>query len=221
VKIACLSLTRDRLYYSQTCFASLYKNAGCDYDHYVLDQGSQDDTPRWLLNGTFHEVHLLKENIGISKGLNFLLDRCADQDYDVIIKYDNDCELVTPNTVCDIAALTLESGWILGPVMSGYGTPLVNIGETQLGDYRVNEVQQIQGCFLAATAEFYKGFRYNENNPTWGMDDPEVCAFIRLQGGHVGQVLGYHANHYESTEGQEERYPDYFRTKVAEGLPWP
>ena len=44
MKFAVLTLTRDRLEYTQHCFETLRQNAGCDYDHYVLDQGSEDGT---------------------------------------------------------------------------------------------------------------------------------------------------------------------------------
>jgi GT2 family glycosyltransferase len=221
VRVAVLTLCRDRLEYTKHCFASLRENAGCEYDHYVLDQGSQDGTGLWLRSeeAGVEAIVSLSENVGISRGLNRLLDLA--HDYDVIVKYDNDCELLAPDALRDIAALTLESGWILGPVMHGYGTKLVELGEFFIRGHTLAEKLQIQGCFLAATGEFYKGFRYNESNPTWGMDDAEVCARIRRDGGHCGQVLGYEANHYETTLGQEERYPEYFAQKVAEGLPWP
>ena len=139
----------------------------------------------------------------------------------MVVKYDNDCELLTPNALRDIAALTLESGWILGPVMHGYGTPLIGLREVPFGEHVFAEKHQIQGCFLAATGAFYESFRYDESNPLWGGDDEEVCRYIRSQGGHCGQVLGYEANHYETTLGQEARYPEYFERKVHEGMPWP
>ena len=120
-----------------------------------------------------------------------------------------------------MAAATAATGWILGPVVAGYGTPLVYFGEATVGQYRVALAQQIYGCFLAATGEFYEGFRYSESNPTWGGDDPEVCAAVRRQGLQCGELLGHRANHYETTWGQEARYPEYFAQKVAEGLPWP
>ena len=220
MKVAVLSLTRDRLEYSMHCFGMLHQLAGCDYDHHVLDQGSQDDTPRWLLNGTFTSTHLLKENVGISKGMNMLLDHIQNMGYDVIVKLDNDCELVTPDTLKDVCAATLESGWILSPVIKGIGTQLIDRGESQIQGHTIAMKQQIPGCFMAVRADWFAGFRYSENNPSWGMDDAQICAMARMQGRRVGYVIGYEANHFETTEGQEARYPEYFRQKVAEGLPW-
>lgn len=220
MRVAVLTLTRERLEYTKHCFARLRELAGCEFHHYVLDQGSMDGTGEWLVRNKrpLDMLGIEDENIGISRGLNVLLDEAAD-DYDVIVKVDNDCELTTPNTLRDIARLTLESGWILGPVMHGYRTPLRTFGEFSFNGHVFSEKAQIQGCFLAATGAFYRDFRYSETNPTWGWDDAEVCAAIRRRGGHCGQVLGYDANHYETTEGQWARYPDYFAHKRGEGAP--
>ena len=48
MRVAVLSLTRDRLVYTRHCFAKLHEFAGCEFDHYVLDQGSKDGTDEWL-----------------------------------------------------------------------------------------------------------------------------------------------------------------------------
>lgn len=216
MKVAVLSLTRDRLAYSQHCFESLRQNAGCEYDHYVLDNGSTDGTQRWLANGKYEGLHLLKQNIGISRGMNYLLDSLYVR-YDVIVKFDNDVEVTQPDTLRAVTELTLSSEWILGPVMNGIVTSLLPLGVAQLGGYAVAEKHQIYGCFLAATGKFYETFRYAEANPVWGQDDAEVCSVIRSRGGHCGQVLAYEANHYETSWGQLERFPEYEARKVEEG----
>ena len=51
---AVLTLCRDRLAYTQHCFETLRDNAGCDFDHFVLDQGSMDGTDEWL-EQQFHD----------------------------------------------------------------------------------------------------------------------------------------------------------------------
>ena len=107
MRVAVLTLTRDRLDYTQHCFATLHEFAGCDFDHYVLDQGSQDGTEAWLQE-TDAEVVALDTNLGIACGLNLLLDESVNPaDYDVIVKFDNDCELTLPNTLRDVCRLTL------------------------------------------------------------------------------------------------------------------
>src|SRR5512134_1510981 len=106
MRVAVLTLTRDRLEYMQHCFASLRHNAGCDYDHFVLDQGSTDGTQRWLMNGVYAGLSLLHENIGISRGHNKLLDMIqVVGTYDVYVTFDNDCEVTMPGTLAAAARI--------------------------------------------------------------------------------------------------------------------
>lgn len=225
MKIAVLSLTRDRLDYTQHCFASLRENAGCDFDHYVWDNGSTDGTAEWLHEQTtFHALTTAGANNGISVAMNQLL-RIAEREaqppfdpYDVIVKVDNDCELLTPNTLRDIAELVDTYGLLLSPRILGLRQPPATLGTPlSLGGTLVDEKAQIGGIFLAAPADLYDTFRYSETNPTWGNDDVEICAHWRTQGGRCGYVQGYEAMHHETTDGQHTRYPDYFARTIAEG----
>jgi GT2 family glycosyltransferase len=69
-----MTLTRERLDYTKHCFRSLKENAGCVYDHYVLDQGSTDGTPEWLLSDPLLDVLAVDENIGCCRGWNALVE---------------------------------------------------------------------------------------------------------------------------------------------------
>ncbi len=221
MKVCVLSLTRDRLDYTKTCFQSLRDNAGIDYDHIVFDNGSTDGTFDWLREefntGRVTAFGRSDTNIGISRAMNELLDG-LDEPYDVIVKFDNDCELRTPNTLADIARLTFDYGLLLSPVIHGLRLPPRTIGGTplSLGGHLVDEKLQIGGIFLAAPADMYETFRYAEKNPTWGGDDVQVCREWRAGGGKCGYVQGYDAWHHETTDGQHARYPDYFARKHQE-----
>lgn len=226
MKVAVLSLTRDRLDYTKHCFATLAENAGCEYDHYVLDQGSTDGTREWL-DGWFRSADefrariALDENVGISAGINKLIawiHYTGLGPYDVIVKIDNDCEIVTPLTLRDICALVDTYGLILSPQILGLRQPPATLGTPlSLGGTLVDEKAQVGGIFLAAPASLYDEFRYSEGNPVWGGDDVEVCAWWRARGGRCGYVQGYEAWHFEGTDGQHERFPEYFRRVEAEG----
>lgn len=215
MKIAVLTLTRDRLAYTQHCFSKLREFAGCDFDHYVLDQRSLDGTAEWL-RGEDVSLFESRENVGISRGMNSLAEWANPMDYDVIVKFDNDCELTQPNTLRDVARLTMEGGAILSPRILGLNNPPPVIGELRIGEEIIQDIPQIGGIFLAAPAWVYDEFRYSENNPKWGMDDVEICHWFRRQGGTCGYVKRLEAWHYESTEGQRERYPEYFSRKDDE-----
>lgn len=217
MRIAVLTLTRDRLAYTQHCFGRLAELAGCPYDHYVLDQGSEDGTAEWLNEQLDLDVTLLRENIGISKGMNLLLDLLDPRGYDYIVKLDNDCELLQENTLRDVCKLVGMTGALLSPRILGLRNPPPSYATLQVGDEQIRLNDAIGGIFLAAPASAYARFRYDERAPLWGTDDSYLCASWRAAGGLLGYVERLTANHYEGTEGQWERYPDYFARTRAEG----
>lgn len=231
MRVAVLSLTRDRLEYTQHCFAKLDEFAGCAFDHYVLDQGSTDGTQDWLFKEYLPGPNLRwaecrPENIGIHAGMNSLLkkiDELVDEGmepYDVIVKFDNDCELTQENTLRDVCALAMEGDCFLSPRILGLNNPPQATRKLRIGDEVILDIPQIGGIFLAAPAWVYDHFRYSQNAPLWGGDDVEICAwFRRLYGGTCGYVERLEAWHYEGTSGQHDRFPDYFARTLAEGKP--
>lgn len=212
--VAVLSLTRDRLEYSRHCFASLREYAGCDFDHYILDQGSTDGTQEWIRSQPNPFSHWKSENIGISRGLNLLLTRAKLVGYDWYVKADNDLELTTPNTLRDSLQ---DPNWILSPHIQGLDSPPVVIGETQVNGIRVGETTILGGIFMAVPAWVYDEYRHAEDNPIWGMDDVRLVEWFRGRGGRVGYMLDYPALHYKTTAGQrEEDIGGYYTRKIAE-----
>jgi hypothetical protein len=212
VRIAVLTLTRDRLPYTQHCFATLREMAGCDYHHYVLDQGSTDGTPRWLDDQDLAFVVPQPENIGINRGLNLLLDLIGLDDYDVVVKFDNDCELLTPNTLATVCGIALERDIVLSPRIHGLRNPVWSFGEW----HGIELTPIVGGIFMATPASVYQeGFRYREDVGLWGTDDSDLCRHV----GRCGYVRGYDANHYLTTDGQHADIPDYFARTLAEGKP--
>jgi glycosyltransferase involved in cell wall biosynthesis len=197
----------------------LQENAGCDYDHYVLDQASEDGTGQWLRDEYDPDyVACSPTNVGISRGMNTLLDWATESaEYDVVVKFDNDCELTQPNTLRDVCHLALVGGALLSPRICGLQNPPTATREARIGDETILDVPQIGGIFLAAPAWVYDDFRYTETNPAWGMDDVEVCGWFRAQGGTCGYVKRLEAWHYETTGGQHARFPGYFARTILEG----
>lgn len=216
MNVAVFSLCRDRLDFTKHCFQTLRANAGCHFDHYVLDQGSTDGTGEWLENQGVR-LTSLTENVGISRGLNTLLDE-AGLGYDVYVKFDNDCELLSRNTLahaCEI--VTTWPDWIVSPKIEGLNQPPGVEEFVQIGPVRLGRVGMIGGIFQAVPGwVFQKGYRHDEDNPTWGMDDVGLGSWFQGQGGKLGYMLGYIANHYQTTEGQKQTYPEYWERKKTE-----
>lgn len=218
MRTAVLSLCRDRIDYSRHCFATLREHAGIPYDHWVLDQGSTDGTADWLPTQPLTHVVLADRNMGISRGLNHLLDLIRDEAYDVVVKVDNDCELTQPGTLATVCDL-LDENMVLSPRVLGLREPPVPRRIIQHRGTEVGLLNHVGGIFLATRASTYERFRYSESNPSWGMDDVQIGQCVNSWGGIVGYVMNLTVSHFEGTDGQWARYPDYFARKRAEGLP--
>ena len=184
MKVAVLTLTRDRLAYTQHCFAKLREFAGCEYDHFVFDQGSGDGTMEWLRAyqrdpETTICIYPSSMNIGISRAMNRTLEyvtsfaRFWQYEYDVIVKFDNDCELTQPNTLRDVCQLALDGNAILSPRILGLINPPAPQGEFAISGEAIVDIPQIGGIFMAVPAWIYRdGFRYDETN---NLDDVQLC----------------------------------------------
>lgn len=213
MRIAVLTCTRDRLEYTQHCFASLRENAGCDYDHFVFDQGSQDGTVAWLGDQDLI-VHRSPENVGIHRGWNALLDRAGDG-YDVYVTFDNDCEVVQAGTLVAVAETAMHR-CVASPTVRGLIHPPRPTGQTWIGMELFDLFPTPGGIFRAFSQDFARRFRFNESYPLWGGDEHWVGQQALLRGYRVGYLNRWYVNHYETTEGQRERYGDYFRRKDLE-----
>lgn len=224
MNVAVITVTRDRLDYTRHCFATLRARAGCDFDHYVYDNGSADGTRDWLdaefKAGRLQGVAFSPGNIGVSRAINHLLDYfVTGHDYAAIVKVDNDCELVSHDALAAACtAVVARPTWILSPRILGLNSPPMVEAETVVHGLRVGQVGMLGGIFMAAPADVYgaHGYRHDPGNPVWGMDDVRLWSWWSQRGGRLGYMLDHEANHYETTEGQKERYPSYWERKKAE-----
>jgi len=216
-RIAVLTLTRDRLAYTTHCFETLRARSGCEFDWYVVDQGSTDGTREWLEEQDDITSVLLDDNIGICRGLNLLLDTTVDQcDYDVLVRFDNDCEVVTPDTLRTVAHVAWRHDAIVAPRVHGLNQPPATIRTIQVGDHRLDETQILGGIFMAIpVGVFLLGFRYDERNPAWTGDEA-VVPWWRHRNGKAGYLRGFEVNHYLTTDGQRRDLPGYFERKDRE-----
>lgn len=218
MRSAVLTLTRDRLAYTRHCFQTLRDHAGCDFDWYVLDQGSKDGTGAWLLEQPDLDVTLLHENIGICRGLNLLLDEAVNPaDYDVIVRFDNDCEVLQPGTLEAVCVAAAETGWIVAPRVLGLRNPPATLEQVAAVGHQIGIVHHLGGIFMAIPAHLFSehGYRYDETQPAWAGDEL-ICPWWTSKGGRSGYLHGYAVNHYLTTDGQASDDADYWRRKLTE-----
>jgi GT2 family glycosyltransferase len=232
VNVAVLTLTRDRLAYTQHCFATLQELAGCDYDHYIVDQASTDGTDAWLDQeyeaDRITAYAVLTENVGICRALNLMLDEEFNPvDFDVVVRWDNDCELIQPDTLKAVCEVALDYDLIVAPRVVGLRNPPPILGRFVYDSrYSLDVVHHLGGIFMAIPAKAFSeyGFRYDERQPLWAGDEL-ICpwwasvADRTTGGGRSGYLDGFEVNHYLSTDGQAADNPEYFRRRVLEGGP--
>jgi hypothetical protein len=214
---AVLSFTRDRLDYTRHCFETLRANAGCAFDHFVLDQGSTDGTREWLARYPAALVVFEDENVGITRAANHLLDVCPLDRYDVIVRFDNDCEVTQPDTLRTVCEVALEYDAIVAPRVNGLLHPPPVVALAQAGGHVIEETEILGGIFMAVPARLFseEGFRYDETMPPWTGDEA-IVPWWRARGGCAGYLRGWSVNHYETTAGQRERHPEYWARKDRE-----
>lgn len=216
MNILAMTLTRDRLSFTQHCFDTVREFAGCDFDWWVLDNGSTDGTQDWLKHQPDINTILLNENVGIGQGLNRILDAAGPENYDAIIHLDNDLELTQRNTLRDLCELVVKGDAILSPRILGLNNPPQHTRELQIDGEVILDVPQIGGICLTVPAWLHDTYRYPAELPLWGLDDAHICATFRQLGGTCGYVKRLEAWHYLGTNGQRAADVPYFVRKDRE-----
>jgi len=229
MRVAIYTLTRDRAEYTQRSFAALRERAGCEYDHFIWDNGSIDNTWKWLLT-YFHGnsgVRLWQsaDNLGISRASNCLLREILNHgNYDLIVKMDNDCILQTPNLLAYIARIyetdPAAQRWALSPRVIGINRQPKRVGHVVLAGHPIGPTGVIGGLFHVLPAAMYREFLedggYDEKLPLAYGQDQQLCEWLRAHGYNKGYIEDLVVEHCEGTDVQAKRYPDYFARKWRE-----
>lgn len=224
MKIAVYTLTRDRLDYTKRSFKSLAEKAGCDYDHFVVDNGSEDGTVAWLVENEhkFKSVLCNDENKGISEASNQALEQIfIEDDYDLIIKMDNDCLVISDNMLSQIVEIYEDipkyaAEYIFSPYVKGINNQPSRAGYIMYARRRIGLTGIVGGLFHIVPFEIYKHYRYPEGLPkAWGQDD-HFCNSLVQKGCNFGYIEGLIVEHMDTTDGQAKKYPEYFKRKFKE-----
>lgn len=238
MNIAIYTLTRDRLQYTKDCFAALREKAGIDpdcLDHYIIDNGSTDGSKDWIYctycnqwpKGTWVRGDLT-ENVGISAGSNMAL-KCIMvnskfRDYGLIVKFDNDCMIQSPDILAEFARIYSEckeaERWVLSPRVEGINNQPRRVRQHTLAGHEIGVTAIVGGLFHVVPTPIYRKFMeaggYDETLPkAWGQDDC-FCDWLARNGYAKGYVEDLVVEHYETTTGQAKRWPAYFERKWKE-----
>lgn len=99
-RVLVVSMTYNRKDTTEQWLKELHIKAGYPFKHVVVDNGSTDGTREWLLESKMNFSLLPnEENVGIMKAWIQAYQYSIDNGFfpDYILKYDDDCEIKTPN----------------------------------------------------------------------------------------------------------------------------
>lgn len=222
-KVAIFTLTRDRIFYSQHCFKTLREKAGYDFDHYIVDNGSQDGTVEWLWenDALWHSITCVPSNMGLCAGNNLALAmiKASGVKYDLIAKFDNDAEVISDNIVAEMVALykQLKKPALLSPRVTGISRQPKRSYTENAYSRPIGVTNHIGGLFAWCNADLYLKYTYPDNLPLARGDDSAFAYWVYQKKYIVGYVEDLVVNHLEGEGGQQAvRYPQYYERKWKE-----
>lgn len=219
-RVAIYSITYDRLDYTKKSFKSLLETAGYAYDHYVVDNGSTDGTVDWLIKNC-DKVQFNGRNVGISKASNQAIDMIKTGEYDIIVKWDNDCIGLSKGWLAkmvDIWKATRKialSCYVQGLVDNPGGAPRLAYG-TLRGEL-IGITKHLGGICHFVDAHAYDEFRWDETGFLHGVQDVEFSQYLQFHGFTQGYLENYFVSHGpKGTGDQKKEFPEYFERRTKE-----
>lgn len=217
-RTAVFTLTRDRLEYTKVCFARMREMDPAGWDHFVWDNGSSDGTAAWLKEnrGLFHDIHFHPVNCGIGLAINAIFEHLSGlEEYDVIIKIDNDCYTTQADTIVATAEFVRALGkpCLVGPIVDGLGRGRRNPPTIEKVCGRRFGAIGVGGLFQASTRDVL-AHRSSERGPLARGRDGHLNQWAADRGWLRGYLVDLSVEHYETTDGQERRYPAYFDRSI-------
>lgn len=224
LKVALFTLTYDRLGYTKRMFNSLENMTEYPYDHFVIDNGSTDGTKEYLTQlekgGVIKKLILNKKNKGISKASNQAIDEIMKSDYDIIVKVDNDCEFESKSWLKTLIKIFgINRNVILSPYVEGLTDNPGGGQRTHFGTLDgelAPMANHIGGICCAAPRKMYENFKWKEEDLLHGNQDVLFSNKASEKGFYPIYIDTIRVYHMDSTEGQKEKYKNYFKRREKE-----
>ncbi len=226
MKVAVYTLTRDRLRFTKHCFGKLRELAGCEFDHFVFDNGSTDGTLNWLASYDC-TYRATTPNIGISRGQNRILREVIlphPAHYEIIVKLDNDAEAVTPNFLARcVKVVEADPMIVVSPRVEGIDHPLGRGAPGELAGERLGFHHHFGGIMRVSRREPLEKFRWDDNSHICIGQDVAFSNWLHAYDYRMAYLEDVVVNHYLTTRGQKEGkdVKDYYERKFEEqGQGW-
>ena len=219
-RLAVYSLTRDRLRDTRMAFAGLAEMAGEPYDHYVMDNGSQDGTPDYLklmkAEGLLQYLYLSPDNKGQCIASNLLLQEILKQPYEFVLRYDNDIIPQTPYFVRSLieASKSLGPTAVVSPAIEGLLHLPQAFGEKRIGPYTFGFVEILGGACRLMPQQTLEGFRFGEHGQLSLGEASKFAAHCQDNKFPMAYVSGITVKHDTAAHVREN--PEYFKRRAIE-----
>lgn len=218
--IELLFLTYNRLGIVSRCFKSMLSGllANENVSWRILDNGSGDNTPEWLLRLANRypriTVTLSGVNLGVAGGRQRLLEQAQG---DIIAFLDSDVEALTPGWMHPFVTI-LDNPQVgaVGPGGHFLSPDWQRFVPTKAG----GEVDVISGYCQFVRRSALEGFRFDPFfNPYWH-EDSDMCLWLRSKGyliwnANLGQVRHIFSNSAHANHEDERRKHHYLAQKWA------
>ena len=217
MKVVVFSLVKDRPEITRQSFNSLYEKTKTPFTHVILDQGSNPRFEKW---DEHQLVVRLEENIGIGAGTNRVLD-FIDGDYDVAVKFDNDCVVIDDGAIDECIDLVhtfqrvVCSPYVDGLVHNKGGSPRVK--NMHFGSRLFGVTNHIGGIVTVASKKAWGDFgRHATPAPLHGNQDSEFSSKLRSLGYTFGYLEMVRVLHSDSEHNQHN--PEYWSKRKLEKI---
>jgi len=219
---AILSLCSNRLFYTKYCFHSLYNNAGMEFDHYVVDNGSTDGTDEWLYRNRkmFKKLYRNDKNLGIRDGFLCALNDIENDGHEWFITTPNDLEILTDNIIVHMNKFWnhTKGKYLFGPKVFGIAAQIPIIETKKLHGYNISIIGPTGGGYCAYPIKIFK--EYINSVEMWRATG--MCKYAENNGIKNVYLNDLHITHFDTNivdheklknqkkgMGQLKRYPKY------------
>lgn len=215
MRVAIYTLLWDRLEYTKKTFESMYANAGYDFDHFIVDNGSKKQTRDWLLDSPYEYrgIILNRRNRGIIGGTSQIGPSLLD--YGVIVKVDNDCLFKTRNWLYRMLQIFkyYKMKVVINPMITGVIKNVSTCGNIyRIANENVQELNNIGGICQMMPNDVFALTIENMNEyqlPMHYQDDGNYSITAQKFGYKLLRLNDVVVEHIDTSMGQKYRYPDY------------
>jgi len=208
---AIFGLTWNRLDYSKYCFSTLFERAGVPFDFYVVDNGSTDGTVEWLRYneqaGRIKKLICKEKNEGIGAAFLSIIPEIEKDGWDWMVSVDNDIEVMSNGIIKEMVEFSryTKGKFFFGPKVYGIRSKIKVLKKYEMKGHPVEEIDVnggvLQAYLIVILKEFLSKYRWSAN---------QFCRWSRDMYGIKHLYLAdLKVNHFETTEGQRKRYPNY------------